>query len=98
MTKIYLRDEEAIIRRVVEGSDGLCLDVKDERERLIAALVTALGGSRITSPSADAPSHDPQDNDVVSVQCPACGRYTSADWIDEILSCVLCGADLERDP
>ena len=33
------------IRRVVENYDGLCLDVKEERERLIRALLRALSSS-----------------------------------------------------
>ena len=40
-----MRDVAAIIRRVVEAHDGLCLDVRAERERLIRALVLGLTSS-----------------------------------------------------
>ena len=37
-----VRDVTPIVRRVVEVHDGLCLDVRAERERLIHALTRAL--------------------------------------------------------
>ncbi len=48
----------------------------------------------MTSPYADAPMHAHDESDADYIECPACGGYTAAHWMDGDTLCEQCGARL----